>query len=173
MQAPLLVRALSPQERQALEAGLRSKDAFVLRRCQILVASARGEHAPAIAAHLGCHEQTVRHAIHAFNQRGLAALQAGSSRPRTTDPAFEAEQALRLRALVRQSPRAFGEPTSVWTLALVAKLAVAHGITARASVSGETIRTTLRRAGLDWTRAKGWLNSPDPAYAAKKPAATG
>src|SRR5207249_5269480 len=126
------------------------------------------EHTPQIATQVGCHEQTVRDAIHAFNQTGLAALQAGSSRPHTTDPAFDAEQARRLRALVRQSPRAFGEPTSVWTLALVAKVAVAQGITDRASVSGETIRTTLQRVGLDWTRAKGWISSPDPEYAAKK-----
>src|SRR5439155_20704332 len=143
MQVPMFVRAVSPQERERLEAGLRSKDAFGLRRCQILLASARGEHTPQIATQVGCHEQTVRDAIHAFNQTGLAALQAGSSRPHTTDPAFDAEQARRLRALVRQSPRAFGEPTSVWTLALVAKVAVAQQITERASVSGETIRTTL------------------------------
>ena len=172
MQTPLFVRALSPQERGRLEAGLRSTDAFVLRRCQILLASARGERVPRIATQLGCDEQTVRNAIHAFNRCGVAALQARCSRPHTTDPAFDAQQALRLRALVRQSPRAFGQPTSVWTLALLAQVSVAEGLTQRAHVSGETIRTTLKWAGLDWTRAKGWISSPDPAYAAKKAAAT-
>ena len=145
----------------------------MLRRCQILLASARREHTPKIAIQVGCHEQTVRDAIHAFNQTGLAALKAASSRPHTIDPAFDAEQARRLRALVRQSPRAFGKPTTVWTLALLAEVAVAEGITHRASVSGETIRTTLRRVGVDWTRAKGWISSPDPAYAAKKVGAIG
>jgi hypothetical protein len=48
------VRPLTDAERQALSAGLRSKDTFVLHRCQILLASARGERAPQIAAHLSC-----------------------------------------------------------------------------------------------------------------------
>lgn len=49
MKPPIFVRTLSKQERQELESGLRSKDAFVLRRCQILLASARREHPPRIA----------------------------------------------------------------------------------------------------------------------------
>ncbi len=52
----LRVRTLSKEERKALEAGLRSSDAFVLRRCQILLASARGERpgrAPWESARLG------------------------------------------------------------------------------------------------------------------------
>ncbi len=50
MRPPIFVRTLTDDERQALEQGLRSKDAFVLRRCQILLASARGERAPRSAA---------------------------------------------------------------------------------------------------------------------------
>ena len=44
--------------------GLRSRDAFVLRRCQIVLASARGERAPRIAAVLGFDDQTVRLIVH-------------------------------------------------------------------------------------------------------------
>jgi hypothetical protein len=36
---PKFVRPLEDAEREALAAGLRSSDAFVLRRCQILLAS--------------------------------------------------------------------------------------------------------------------------------------
>jgi hypothetical protein len=36
-----------------------SDDAFTLRRCQILLASSRGEHAPRIAHSLGCGQQFV------------------------------------------------------------------------------------------------------------------
>jgi DNA-binding NarL/FixJ family response regulator len=81
MKARIFVRDLSEEEQQSLSAGLRSSDAFVLRRSQILLASARGEPTPSIAKALSCDEQTVRHAIHAFNQTGLSALQGGSSRP--------------------------------------------------------------------------------------------
>jgi hypothetical protein len=62
MKPPIFVRTLSREEREALEAGLRSSDAFVLRRCQILLASARGERPPRIAENLGCGSQTVRNA---------------------------------------------------------------------------------------------------------------
>ena len=81
MRPPIFVRTLSQEEREALEKGLRSSEAFVLRRCQILLASARGERAPQIAKNLGCGQQTVRDAIHDFNKRGLDALKAISSRP--------------------------------------------------------------------------------------------
>jgi transposase len=171
MQAPLFVRPPTDAERQALTAGLRSADAFTLRRCQIVLASARGERAPAIARHLGCGEQTVRNALHAFDVEGVAALTAGSSRPQTIHPAFDAERAERLRALLHRSPRAFGQPTSLWTLDLAAAVAYAEGITAT-RVSGETVRATLARLGIRWRRAKTWITSPDPAYAQKKRAAT-
>src|SRR5437763_4360515 len=75
------VRPLTDPERQSLQAGLRSPDAFTLRRCQILLASAAG-HSPAlIARHLGCTAASVRNAIHAFHAEGLACLKEKSSRP--------------------------------------------------------------------------------------------
>jgi transposase len=169
MRAPLFVRPPSEEEQQALAAGLRSADAFTLRRCQIILASARGERVPAIARSLSCGEQTVRNAIHAFTQQGVAALQAGSSRPHTSHAAFTAAGAERLRALLQRAPREFGHPTSVWTLELAAETAYAEGLTAK-RVSDETVRATLERLGIRWRRAKGWITSPDPAYAQKNSA---
>jgi transposase len=171
MQAPLFVRPPTESERQALAAGLRSADAFTLRRCQIVLASARGERVPASARALGCGEQAVRDAIHAFDATGVTALAPGSSRPHTIHVAFDAEGAARLRDLLHRSPREFGHPTSLWTLELVAETAFAAGITAR-RVSGETVRATLVRVGIRWRRAKTWITSPDPAYAQKNSAAT-
>jgi transposase len=171
MQAPLFVRPLTETERDALIAGLHAPDAFTLRRCQILLASARQEHVPAIAHVLGCNTQTVRNAIHAFNRSGLDALTAGSSRPHRITAAFDLVAAERLRAMLHQSPRAFGKPTSIWTLDLVAAICCAEGITDE-RVTGETIRVTLKRLGVRWQRAKQWITSPDPAYARKKSGVT-
>ena len=67
----MYVRPVTDAERAQLAIGLRSSDAFVLRRSQILLASARGETAPQIARQLGCDDQTIRNAITAFNTRGL------------------------------------------------------------------------------------------------------
>jgi transposase len=171
MPVAIFVRPPTDAERQELEAGLRSPSAFVLRRCQALLASARGERVPQIARSLGCDTQTVRNAIHAFNATGLAALEAGSSRPHTIQAALDAEGAERLRALLHQSPRNFGKPTSLWTLDLAAEVCCELGITDRL-VTGETIRVTLVRMGVRWLRAKEWITSPDPAYARKKGCAT-
>src|SRR5215203_4497824 len=151
MKTPLFVRSFSDEEREALQASLRSKDAFTLRRSQILLASSRGEYAPEIAESLGCGEQTVRDAIHDFNQRSADLL----------------------REMLHRSPREFGHDSSLWTLEMAAQAAFEEGLTQR-RVSGETIRTTLARLlGVRWQRAKRWITSPDPLYERKKGGAIG
>jgi transposase len=173
MRKPIFVRPLTEDERSSLEDGLRSPDRFVLRRCQILLASARGEWVPRIAATLGCDDQTVRNVIASFAQEGLSAcLTRRSRRPHRLQTKVDAVAAEHLRAMVHQSPRTFGKPTSLWTLELAAEVSFAEGIT-RERVSDETIRTALRRLGVRWKRAKHWITSPDPAYARKKGPATG
>jgi hypothetical protein len=77
-------------------------------RCQILLASDRGENAYQIARSLGCNPQSARNAIHIFNEGALqAALSRGSSRPRTIHAAFDSEGAERLREVLHQNPRRF------------------------------------------------------------------
>ena len=171
MKAPLFVRPLTDADHEALTRGLRAADAFTLRRSQILLASARGEHARHIGRQLGCSDQAVRNAIRAFNHRGVAALTRRSSRPHTIRAAFTAAGAEGLRDLLHRSPREFGQHTSVWTLPLAAEVSASEGLT-RGPVTGETVRATLQRLGVRWQRANHWLCSPDPAYARKKGAAT-
>lgn len=167
MKLPIFVRKLSRKEREALEVGLRSKDAFVMRRSQILLASARAQSPPKIARSLGCGSQTVRNAIHAFNERGLDALVAGSSRPKRIHAAFGEGSCEVLKELLHRSPREFGKQTSLWTLEDAAQVSFEEGLTQR-RVSGETIRATLARLGVRWERAKRWIESPDPEYERKK-----
>ncbi len=167
MKPPIFVRPLTDDEHTTLTAGLRSHDLFRVRRCQILLASAREETAAQIAAHQGWASQTVRNAIRAFNAVGMDALIAGSCRPHRIGRAFDDAAAERLRALLHQSPRTFGKSTSVWTLDLLADVCAAEGVT-RERVSDETIRAMLTRLGVRWQRAKAWITSPDPAYRRKK-----
>jgi hypothetical protein len=172
MRPPVFVRTLTDEERHALHAGLRSAEAFVLRRCQILLASARGERVPQIARSLGCDDQAALNVIHDFNQRALATLTPDSRRPNHIHPAFDEQAADKLRQMLHQSPRDFGKPTSLWTLALAAEVSFETGLTTH-RVSPETIRATLRCRGMSWQRAKEWITSPDPQYAHKKTGATG
>src|SRR5205085_5079322 len=164
---PLFVRPLAESERQTLEGSLRAPDAFVLRRAQIILASAAGERSGQIAPRVGFTPQAVRDVIRAFNARGLDVLHRGSPHPRVIYSAFDTPGALALRALLHQSPRLFDKPTSVWTLELAADVAYEQGLTAW-RVSGETIRATLARMGVRWRRAKEWITSPDPEYMRKK-----
>ncbi len=165
------VRPLEPEERAALAAGLGSDDAFVLRRCQIVLGSAAREPVPVLARRVGRTERNVHAVLDAFEARGLACLQRRSSRPHTIHAAFPAARAESLRALLHQSPRTFGKPTSLWTLELAAEVSLERGLTPE-RVSGETVRATLARLGVRWRRAKDWITSPDPEYARKKARAT-
>ena len=154
-----------------MEGGLRSADAFRVRRCQIVLASEYGAGVPRIARQVGCSDQTVRNVVHAFNTQGVTCLQRRSSRPHTTRARLGSEGAQRLQAVLHQSPRTFGHPTSLWTLELAAAVSLAQGLTPH-RVSREAIRTALCRLGVSWQRAKHWITSPDPAYARKKKPAT-
>jgi len=164
---PLFVRPLTDAERQVLQDSLRTADAFVLRRAQIVLASAAGERSGQIAPRVGFTTQGVRSVIHAFNTRGLDILRPRSHHPGVVVSAFDTLRAEALRALLHQSPRTFGHDTSLWTLDLAAQVAHEQGLTVE-RVSGVTIRNTLARMGVRWRRAKEWITSPDPEYARKK-----
>src|SRR5215213_1517338 len=164
---PLFVRELSDPGRHALQVGLRSSDGFTVRRCHILLASARGDTAPVIAQSIGCSPQAVRNVLRGFETRGLAVVAMQSRRPHTAAKVFDAQRSQRLKGLLHQSPRQFGKARSRWTLALAAEVCAEHGITA-ARVSLENIRDALKRLGVGWRRAKTWITSTDPQYALKK-----
>src|SRR5579863_9787122 len=144
MRKPIFIRPLTEDEHSQIQKGLRSSDAFVLRRCQILLGSSRGERAPTIARQLGCDDQTVRNVIHDFNAAGLAVLHEGSSRPHHLRTTFTEEGCQQLQALLHRSPHDFGLERSVWTLELAAQVSFEQGIIA-CKVSTESVRRALKR----------------------------
>jgi transposase len=167
MRTPIFIRPFTAEEEQQIQAGLRSSEAFVMRRCQILRASARGERAPAIARQLGCDDQTVRNVIHEFNATGLEALQEGSSRPHRLHTSFSENGLMRLKDLLHRSPHDFGKDRGLWTLELAAQVSFEQGIIAT-PISDESVRRALKRLKTNWKRAKHWITSPDPQYQQKK-----
>jgi transposase len=169
MKPPLFIQSLSAEEKRALEAGLRSRNAFTLRRAQILLASARGERPLQIATYLGCNNQTVLNALHAFQREGLECLRARSSAPHRVHAIWSRERDDELRELLHRSPRLFGKPQSVWTLQRLAEVCFEQGMTSQ-ELSGESIRRILERLDMNWKRAKHWMTSPDPHYTRKKAA---
>lgn len=167
MKEPLFVGPLSEPERAVLQSGLRSSQAFTLRRSQILLASAARQTPRQISRQLGCTDQTVRNVLRAFACDGLACLHAKSSRPFTVTPELDEPKREQLRAILHHNPRIYGKARSLWTLNLAADVCFEQGLT-RTRVSDETLRAALRRLGVSWRRARAWITSPDPAYARKK-----
>lgn len=169
MNAPIFIRPLTQDERQTIEKSLRSSSAFVLRRCQILLASARREHASSIARQLGCDEGTVRNVIHGFNETGLNVLKKQSCRPHHLRTSIADQYLPALRDLLHRSPRDFGIERNFWSLPLAARIAFEQGVIPIAT-SGASLRRALARLGVSWKRAKHWITSPDPMYLQKKTA---
>ena len=155
-----------------LEADRRTADAFRMRRAQIVLASARGLSPQPIAQPVGCCVQTVRNVLHAFNAPGLACVSKQSTRPESVAPTLTATKCEQLQQSLHQSPRTYGKPTGVWTLALAAQVCHDQGVTTRC-MSDETIRRALHRLRTNWKRAKHWITRPDPHYARKKSGAIG
>lgn len=167
MITPIFVRPLEAFERLALKEGLRSSEAFTLRRCQALLASAAGQIPPQIAKSLHCTSQTVRNVIHDFERRGLACLCQRATIPLSVEPVLTATKREQLQALLHQSPRTFGKKQSVWTLKLLAEVCHEQGLS-DTELSAPTILDAIVRLGSHWKRAKHWVTSPDPQYALKK-----
>jgi transposase len=167
MNPPLFIRPLTDEERRQLEAARRTADAFRVRRAQIVLASAQHLSPKPIAPLVGGSIQTVRNVLRAFNTQGVESLEKQSNRPKTVEPALDAARCDCLQHLLPHSPRLYGKPTGVWTLALAAEVCYEQGVTERL-MSDETIRRALQRLRTNGQRAQHWITSPEPPYARKK-----
>jgi transposase len=116
-----------------------------VRRCQILLASSRGERVSKIARSPGCATQTCRNVIRDFHNRGLVSLDEQSRRPKTVQPTLDSAKCEKLKALLHSSPRQFGKPTSLWTLDRVAEVIREQGLVSK-PVSREVIRRASEKA---------------------------
>src|SRR5262249_27747349 len=131
MKAPLLIRSLTDAERQALRQGLRSPDAFTLRRCQVFLHSAPGQTPAHGAAAVGLSAQAAPPPPRASAGEGPGALGRQPPMPKQAKAAWARRRDDDLKDLLHRSPRDFGKPTSLWTLALVAAVCHAKGWTER------------------------------------------
>jgi transposase len=141
---------------------------------QMVARSWDGLRTQQIAEELGCHPQTVRDRLHAFNERGLDGLgmKPGSGRkPRLS----EAERSTIL-ALVKQPPpgKATYERTgeleapepegeAEWTLDTLTAAARARGIV----VARSQVRRIFCQERVRWRRTRLWATSKDPDFAPK------
>jgi transposase len=158
-------------------AGARHAPADWIERARIIALSWDGLGVAAIAAEIGCHENTVRRWLHRFNAAGLDGLgnQPGVGRKRRIT---EAERS-RIIALARSAPPgrlardAAGELSAddergpaQWTLDTLAQRARDAGI----QVGRSQVRRILLAEKVRWRRTRSWAASTDPEFAPKGPA---
>ena len=143
---------------------------------KLVVRSWDGLRTRQIAEELGCHPQTVRERLQAFNDRGVDGLgiKPGAGRkPRLT----QLERSTIL-ALVKRPPP--GKPTyertgelqapdpdaePEWTLETLTDAAHERGI----QVARSQVRRIFRREGVRWRRTRRWTTSKDPDFAPRVP----
>lgn len=170
---PLYARAITEAERIQLRQSLKAKSGFTVRRAQMILKSAdEGLKVGDIAQELGCSDQTVRETIHAFEAEGIGCLNQKKAGRKDDQRTFDKAAQEQLRELIRRSPRDYGHPSSLWTLALLAETSVQAGIV-QSPTTGETVRVTLVAMGINWRRAKKRISSPDQQYERKKSDGTG
>lgn len=162
-QPEVFVRELDPAEAQRLVKITRTaRDRVRLRRAGIVLASVQGRSAADAAAMFAATAQYAREVIHAFNEKGFAALNPkwSGGRPRRFGP--DARELI--CRVARTPPQDLGLPFTTWSLTkLVAHLRKWHRIVG----STETVRQVMRDAGVRWQATKTWKASRDPDFTAK------
>jgi len=162
---PVRARRLSDEEgRRLLQIVRRGKHGSVrMRRAMIIMASASGTLVPAIARLVAADEDTVRDVIHAFNQKGLAALDPrwAGGRPRLiSDGDIDA-----IVAAATTRPEKLGQPFTHWSLRKLAGYLAGRPEPVR--IGRERLRQLLHARGISFQRTRTWKESTDPDKEAK------
>jgi transposase len=141
---------------------------------KMIVASWEHQRTTQIATALGCHPQTVRERIAAFDAQGLAGL--GVQPGRGCKPRITHQEQSQIVALARRPAPGHLERLSdgtlqaedetkaaQWTLNALTAAAHAPGI----RIERSQVRRILRAEKVRWRHTRSWLTSHDPDFVAK------
>ena len=161
MAEPVRARRLTDEEGQRLVRIVRRgrHESIRFRRATIILASSSGTPVRAIARLVAADEDTVRDVIHAFNQRGLAALdpQWAGGRPRRIsddDVAF-------IVATAKARPETLGRPFTHWSVRKLAAY-LRRNDQRIIRVGRERLRQLLHTHQITFQRTRTWKESRDP-----------
>jgi transposase len=162
----LRVREIDDDEGRRLVRIVRRGSGSVVtwRRAQMVLLSAQGMDAAAIAKVAFTSEDRVRDVIRNFNSDGF-----GSLYPRYRGghpPKFTLPQRREIKKIAKSKPGEHGLPFSAWSLSKLAEFLVAEGVVD--DISHEGLRVLLHQEGVSFQRLKTWKTSADPDYAVKK-----
>jgi transposase len=173
MAEPVRARRLTEDEgRRLVQIVRRGRGGSIrVRRATMVMASASGTPVPAIARLVAADEDTVRDVIHAFNERGLAALDPrwAGGRPRRICDADA--QFVVTTATTR--PKKLGLAFTRWSVRKLAAYLGGHYrrvglVPARlVRIGRERLRQILRAHHITFQRTRTWKTSTDPDLEAK------
>jgi transposase len=129
------------------------------RRAQMVLLSAQGMDAAAIAKVAFTSEDRVREVIRNFNADGFDSLYPRYKGGRA--PKFTLGQRQEIKKIAKSRPADYDLPFS-WSLAKLADFLVAEGVAE--DISHEGLRVLLRGEGVTFQRLKTWKTSKDPHY---------
>jgi transposase len=163
---PVRARRLTDQEGQRLQQIVRrGKHGSVrVRRAMIIMASASGTPVTAIARLVAADQDTVRDVIHAFNEKGLTALdpQWAGGRPRL----ISNEDIVLIIATATTRPAKLGQPFTRWSLRKLAAY-LARNPARIVTIGRERLRQILHSRQISFQRTRTWKESADPDKDAK------
>jgi transposase len=162
----LRVREIDDDEGRRLVRIVRRGSGSVVtwRRAQMVLLSAQGMDAAAIARVAFTSEDRVRDVIRNFNADGFSSLypRYKGGRP----PKFSLPQRREIKKIAKSRPAEHDLPFSAWSLSKLGEFLVAEGVVD--DISHEGLRVLLREEGVSFQRLKTWKASTDPDYAVKK-----
>lgn len=153
-------RLTEDEGRRLLQVTRRGKHGSIrVRRAIIIMASASGTPVASIARLVAAHEDTVRDVIHAFNERGLAALDprwAGGC-PRL----ISHDDVEFIVATATARPVKLGCPFTRWSMRKLADYLAANPVR-RVRIGRERLRLILREHGITFQRTRAWNSIQNP-----------
>jgi transposase len=162
----LRLRPLTPEEHTTIARVRQSRTeaARLVERARIIWLAAQGWRAPAIAAELRMHPETVRLWLKRFNAAGLEGLR-DAPRP-GCPPTYSRAEVGEVIATALTNPRSLDLPFASWTLdRLTAYLTEEKGIPIKRS----RIDDLLIEEGLRWRTQETWFGERvDPDFAQKR-----
>lgn len=161
----LFIRELSDGEAEhLLRLSRRSRNPVTQHRAMLLFASFQGQSVPEIARLHRASATHVAELIHAFNERGFAALdpRKGGGRPRRID----ADQRAAIVKVALARPAELGEPFTDWSLTKLRTHLLRRRVVP--AISASQLWRILREHGIRFLHHKTWKASPDPDFEAKK-----
>jgi transposase len=169
MAEPVRARRLTDQEGQKLQQIVRrgKHESIRVRRAMIIMASASGTTVPAIAHLVAAHEDTVRDVIHAFNERGLAALDPNWAGGRPRQITSDDEAFIVTAATTR--PAKLGRPFTHWSIRKLADY-LDNNTVRQVKIGRERLRQILRARGISLQRTR---TGRSPLTPARTPSRTG